>query len=205
MARVAERERRKERERQEVKAVPAKRVRRDTNNDEVVDSEEHLKGDLVEEVWKLLTMSTALPSNVKKAFNAGNLRPHDIAEGIPLTKIPEDLGVAISNAIMVKFPKGDQGRIEDECCDVLGQAVLNTIGSEYWCDIVQPDWATWLLSTIHQTRENQPLQQQIVARYTAIFTKGQAEETKAAEEQRVRKLKAADAERTRERVRVAEE
>ena len=164
MARVAERERREERERQEVKAVPAKRVRRDTNNDEVVDSEEHLKGDLVEEVCNLLTMSTALPSNVKKAFKAGNLRPHDIAEGIPLTKIPEDLGVAISNAIMVKFPKGDQGRIEDECCDVLGQAVLNTIGSEYWCDIVQPDWATWLLSTIHQTRENQPLQQQIVAR-----------------------------------------
>ena len=131
MARVAERERREERERQEVQVVPAKRVRNDTNNDKVVDSEEHLKGDLVVEVWELLAVSTALPSNVKKAFNAGYFRPHDIAEGIPLTNIPEDLGVAISNAIMVKFPKEDQGRIEDECCDVLGQAVLTIIDSEY--------------------------------------------------------------------------
>ena len=49
----------------------------------------------------------------------------DAAYEIPLEKYPSELGMALSHAIMLRFPDEDELRVQDACCIAVAHAVLD--------------------------------------------------------------------------------
>ena len=122
---------REERERQEVQVAAAEEVQSE-HQGILRQTVEGFTTDLIDEVFILLVQRETLPSEVIEALDDGlTVRVDTIAEGIPLIELPEKLGMAISNAIMVKFPNINREDIEDVCSDAVAQAVLDTIESGY--------------------------------------------------------------------------
>jgi hypothetical protein len=175
----------------------------------LADTVEGFTADLIDEVRFLLVESKVLSSEVIAALHDGHT-VDETAAGIRLTDIAGDLGMALSDAIMEKYPQeDDRESIEDECCDAVGYAVIATLESGYWPDF-PTGMATLLLSTIHLTRDNPTLQRKIVERYTplnAVLIEAElsrrqlAEENKTAEEhnERERQQEALKAGEARER------
>jgi len=171
-------------------------------NDEemtVADNVESFTEDMIDEVHFVLVESKTLSSEVIEALDDGGIiMVRDIAR---ITDIPEDPGIALSDAIMGKLPNEDREIIEDECCDEVAHAVIATLESEHWTDF-PTNLAILLLSTIRLTRDQPTLQLKIVERWTTLNARAVRERQQQAtevEELRVREEQGdAEAERVQQ-------